>query len=116
FGNDGFGAVFRFHQDVAGAVFLASVGGSEFVVFGLDLSVRYRIFLLVVRKQFADQNGLARQIHLLLVLFGGVQATLAGFLQEDFARNDFFLDLGIHFGRYWTARAFDLLLERGGTL
>ena len=39
---------------------------------------------------------------------------LLGFLHEDFTRNDFFLDLALHFRRDGTARLFQLLGQRVG--
>jgi hypothetical protein len=56
------------------------------------------LVLLVVGKQLADQNGLARQVHLVLEVVGGVQAALLGFLHEDLAGDDFVLELALHLG------------------
>jgi hypothetical protein len=88
-GNDVLGLVFLFHQDVAGLVFLATVGGGELVVFSLDFLVGDGVLLLEVGEQFADQDALAGQFDLVLVVFGHIQTTYLGFLQEDFAGNDF---------------------------
>jgi hypothetical protein len=40
------------------------------------------------------------------------QAQLFGFLHEDFARDDFFAQLGFHVRRHGTARLGDLLRQR----
>ena len=111
-GNQGQGFVFFFNQDVAGAVFLATIGCHKFVVLTLDVSICDRVFLLEVGKQLADQDGLAGQFDLGFVLVRGVQAALFGFLHEHFAGDQLFLDLGQHFGCHGAARGFNLLLER----
>jgi hypothetical protein len=109
--NQGFGFVFFFHQDVAGTVFLATVGGHELGVFSLDVGVCDRVLLLEIGKQLANQDGLTGQLELVFVVFGGVQTALFGFLHEDFAGDQLFLDLGQDFRRHRTAGTLHLLLE-----
>jgi hypothetical protein len=69
------------------------------------------LLLLEVGEQLADQDGLAGQFHLALEVGRGFQAALLGFLHEDFAGDDFFLDLTFHLGGERTAGALHLLLE-----
>ena len=102
-GDDGFRVSFFFHKDVARLVFLAAIGRGKFVVFGLQLGIGHRVFLLVVRKQLADQQGLARELHLYFEIFAGRKAFLFGFLHEDFARDHFLAHLAFHLRRHGTA-------------
>ncbi|MCY1538125.1 hypothetical protein D9M68_736490 [compost metagenome] len=95
-GDDGLGFVFLFHQDVAGAVFLATIGRSELVVLGLHLGVAHRVLLLVVGEQRTDQDGLAGQFHLGFVFGSGGDASLLRFLHEDLAQHHFFFQLRTH--------------------
>mgnify|MGYP000349574583 CR=1 FL=1 len=65
--------------------------------------------------QYLRANGsLARQVQLGLEVVGGVQAALLRFLHEDFAGDDFVLELGLDFGRDRTARLGNLLRQRVG--
>ena len=80
-------------------VFLVAGGGLELVVLGLDLGVGDRVLLLEVGEQFADQDRLACQLDLRLVVGAGVQALRLGFLHEDLAQHDFVLDLLLELGR-----------------
>ena len=114
--NDGFGIRFLVHQDVAGLVFLAAVVGHELVVLGLDFSVGHGVVLLVVGEQFADQDGLAGQLHLRFVVGRSFEAALLGFLQEDFAGDHFFLDLTFHFRGDGAAGPLYLLAQNFGAL
>ncbi len=113
--NQGFGLVFGFHQDVAGAVFGAGVFLDELVVFGFDFSVGHSAFCLHIGQQRADQDALTGQFELVFVRFGGVQAALFGFLHEDFTGNELFLDLGHDLGRDGLAGLLHLLFQRVGT-
>lgn len=110
-GQDGLGLFFLFHQDVAGAVLLAPIGRHEFVVFGLDVGIGHRVVFLEIRKQLTNQDGLSGQFQLATVVLGGIQATLGCFLHEDFAGNDFFLDLGFNVRGDGTTRAHQLLSQ-----
>ena len=102
-GHDGFGLVFLFHQDVAGAVLFAAIGRHEFVVLGLDVGVGDLVFVLLVVEQLANQNRLACQFQLVFVFVGRVQPTAHGFLHEDFAVDDFFFDLRFQIRCHGTA-------------
>ncbi len=113
-GNDRLGLFFLFHKDMACLVFLAAVGGLELVVLGLDLGVGDRIGFLVIGKQLADQQGLARQLHLALEVIRRVQAALLRFLHEDFACDHFVLDLPFHLRRDRAARFGNLRRQRVG--
>jgi hypothetical protein len=115
-GDDGLGLVLLGDQDVAGLVFLAGVGGHELVVFGLDLGVGHGVVLLEVDEQLADQDGLARQFHLGLVVSRAFQAALLRLLHEDLAGDHFFLDLVFHLGGDGPAGALHLLLQGLGAL
>ena len=108
-GNDGLGIGFFFNQDMARLVFLAAVGSGELVVFGLEVGVSDRVGFLVVGKQLADHQRLARQFHLCLELITGGNALLFGFLHEHFAGNHFFAQLAFHFRRYRPTGFGDLL-------
>ena len=101
--DQGQGFVFFFHQDVASAVLLATVGRDKLVVFGFDFGIGHWIFLLKVSEQLTDQNRLARQFELVFVVFGGIQTALAGFLHEHFAGDQLFFDLTHHFRRHGAA-------------
>ena len=70
---------------MAGAVLGAARLGLELVVLGLYLGIGDRVLGLVVGEQLADQDGLARQFHLGLVVGIGGQAALLGLLHEHFA-------------------------------
>ena len=108
--NQGFGLVFGFDQDVAGAVFLAAVAGGHFVVFSLDFCVGDGVGFLKIDKQFANQQRLAGHFQVLLVFGGAIQATAGGFLHEDFAGDHFFFELRLHLGGQFAATAlFNLL-------
>ena len=92
-------------------VFLAAVGTNELFILGLDIRITDGIGFLVVAEQLADEKGLARELHLDLEVFGGVEALFLGFLNEDFAGNHFFLQLGLHFWRDRAAGTSDLLRQ-----
>ena len=78
----------------------------ELVVLGLDLGVGDRVLLLVVGEQLADQDGLARELHLRLVVGRGGQAALLGFLHEHLAQHDLVAHLRSSSGvRCWLALA-----------
>ena len=89
---------------MAGAVFLAAIGCCELVVFGLDVAISHRIFLLEIRKQRTNQHDLASLLHLGFVFIAAIQPGFLGFLHEDFAVDDFFFDLVLHLGRDRAAR------------
>jgi ABC-type uncharacterized transport system permease subunit len=55
------------------------------------------------------------QVHLVLVVVGGVQAALLGLLHEDLAGDDFVLELALHLGRHGAAGLGNLLGQRVGT-
>ena len=107
-GDQGLGLVFLLHQDVAGAVFIAAVGGLELLVLGLCLGVGDRVLLGVVGEQLADQQALACQLHLGLVVGGRGDAATLGFLHEDLAQDDLVLDLRLQLRRARLAGLGDL--------
>ena len=111
-GNDGRRFGFFFDQNVARLEFLAAVGCRELVVFGLQVGISDRMGLLVVGKQFANHQGLARQFHLHLEVVAGGNALLFGFLHEHFTGNDFLAQLAFHFRRDRAAGLGNLLRQR----
>ena len=83
---------------MAGTELGTAVGDLELFVLGTRFGLGNRVLFGVVGKQFANQDGLAGQFHLQLVIGAGGDAALFSFLHEDRAQHDFILDLGFEFG------------------
>jgi hypothetical protein len=93
---------------MAGLVFGAAQVVLDGLVLGLELGFADRVGLDVVGQVGADQDGLLGQFDLALDVGVLVEALLLGFLGEDFAADQLFLDRVLQFRR--VRRALGLLL------
>ena len=112
--DDRLGVVFVGDQDVLGLVFGRAEVGLDRVVTLAQLVVADRVGAHVIRQVNLDQHGLPGEFDLALDLGALVETLLLGFLDEDFAADQLFLDGILQLRRI--RRALSLLLGDEGVV
>ena len=112
--DDGLRVVFVGDQDVLGLVFGRAEVALDRVITLAQLVVADRVGTHVVGEVNLDQHCLLGEFNLALNLGALVEAFLLGFLDQDFAADQFFLDGVLQFRRIW--RALGLLLGDEGVV